>query len=385
MRAAVISREYPPEIYGGAGVHVEFLVRELRRLIDVDVHCFGGPRSEPNVYAYPVPPSLASANAALQTLGVDIEMTAGTGEADIVHSHTWYANLAGHLSSLMYDVPHVVTAHSLEPMRPWKAEQLGGGYRLSSWAERTAYEAAAAVVAVSNGMAEDILHCYPAIDSARVHIIPNGIDAELYAPVAGRDVLHRYGLVTDRPIALFVGRITRQKGVGHLVAAARRFDADVQLALCAGSPDTAELAAEITAAVSELSGQRDGVVWIQDMLPRSELLELLTAADVFVCPSIYEPQGIVNLEAMACQTAVVASRVGGIPDVVVDGVTGLLVDYDRARPEDFQAGLAQAVNELVHSPEVRVAFGLAGRRRVETVYGWPAIAERTVQLYSSLV
>jgi starch synthase len=389
MRAALISREYPPEVYGGAGVHIEFLARELRKLIDVEVHCFGADRDEPGVHAYRTPPGLASANPALATLGVDLEMTAGLmsdgrSVADVVHSHTWYANLAGYLASMMYDIPHVVTAHSLEPLRPWKAEQLGGGYRISSWAERSAYEAAAAVVAVSTGMRADILTAYPALEESRVHVIPNGIDTELYFPVSGRDALHRYGLDPSRPIALFVGRITRQKGVGHLVAAAADFAPGVQLALCAGAPDTAELAAEIASAVQRLQASREGVVWIQEMLPRDELLQLLTAADLFLCPSIYEPQGIVNLEAMACETAVVASRVGGIPDVVVEGETGLLVDYDAAEPKEFEADFAAAVNSVIGDPDRLRAMGLAGRERAVTEYGWDAIAARTVQLYESL-
>lgn len=388
MRAALISREYPPEVYGGAGVHIEFLARELRKLIEVEVHCFGAERDEPDVHAYRTPPGLAAANPALATLGVDLEIAAGLMSdgrpaADLVHSHTWYANLAGYLASMMYDIPHVVTAHSLEPLRPWKAEQLGGGYRISSWAERSAYEAAAAVVAVSNGMRADILTAYPALEPSRVHVIPNGIDTELYAPVPGRDVLRRYGLDPSRPIALFVGRITRQKGVGHLVAAAADFTAGVQLALCAGAPDTPELAAEITEAVGRLQAGREGVVWIQEMLPREQLLQLLSAADVFLCPSIYEPQGIVNLEAMACQTAVVASRVGGIPDVVVEGETGLLVNY-AADPKEFEAGFAAAVNELLADPARLQAMGLAGRERAVSQYGWDAIAARTVRLYESL-
>ena len=384
MRAALISREYPPEVYGGAGVHIEFLARELRKLIDVQVHAFGADRDEPDVYAYQTPPGLAGANAALATIGVDVEMAARIVECDVVHSHTWYANLAGYLTALMNDIPHVVTAHSLEPMRPWKAEQLGGGYRLSSWAERTAYESAAAVIAVSTGMRADILAAYPAIDPDRVHIIPNGIDTELYQPVPGRQTLSRYGLDLDRPIVLFVGRITRQKGVAHLVRAAAAFAPDVQLALCAGSPDTPELAAEITELVAGLQQSRDGVVWIQQMLPRNELLQLLTAATIFICPSIYEPQGIVNLEAMACETAVVASRVGGIPDVVVEGETGLLVDYDAGDPQAFESELAGAVNLLITEPARIEAMGRAGRQRAVEHYGWGAIAERTVALYESL-
>ncbi len=339
------------------------------------------------MHAYRPPAGLAGANPALATLGVDLEMVAGlaAGRPDLVHSHTWYANLAGHLAALLYGVPHVVTAHSLEPLRPWKAEQLGGGYRISSWAERTAYEAAAAVVAVSTGMRADILTAYPALEPDRVHIIPNGIDTELYAPVPERDVLGRYGLDPGRPIALFVGRITRQKGVGHLVAAAAGFDPGVQLALCAGAPDTPELAEEISTAVRRLQAGRDGVVWIQEMLPRPELLQLLTAADVFLCPSIYEPQGIVNLEAMACETAVVASRVGGIPDVVVEGETGLLVDYDPDDAAGFEAGFAAAVNSLIGDAGRLRAMGLAGRQRAVTEYGWDAIAARTVRLYESLL
>jgi starch synthase len=383
MRAALLSREYPPDVYGGAGVHVEFLARELRKLIDLDVHCFGEPRDEAGVASYQVPAELASANPALGTLGVDLEMTAGLSGADLAHSHTWYANLAGHLASMLYDIPHVVTAHSLEPLRPWKAEQLGGGYRLSSWAERTAYESASAIIAVSKGMATDVLTAYPVVDSAKVHVIPNGIDTALYAPVPERDVLAKYGLQTDAPIVLFVGRITRQKGVAHLVAAAKDFAPGVQLALCAGAPDTPELAAEITAAVTELQAGRNGVVWIQEMLPREELKQLLSAADVFICPSIYEPQGIVNLEAMACETAVVGSRVGGIPDVVVEGQTGLLVDY-AADPRDFEAGLAAAVNELTADRERARAMGVAGRERAVAEYGWDTIAARTVELYRSL-
>ena len=384
MRAAMVSREYPPEVYGGAGVHLEFLVGQLRKLIDVQVHCFGEPRDEPEVYAYRTPAGLSGANPALGTIGTDVEIAGRLAGVDVVHSHTWYANLAGHLAALLHDIPHVVTAHSLEPMRPWKAEQLAGGYRLSTWVERTAYEAAAAVIAVSTAMRADILNTYPKVDPAAVHIIPNGIDTELYRPVAERDVLHQHGLRTDRPMVLFVGRITRQKGVAHLVRAAAGFAPEVQLALCAGSPDTPELAAEITAAVTELQASRHGVVWIQQMLPRSELLQLLTAADIFICPSIYEPQGIVNLEAMACETAVVASRVGGIPDVVVDGETGLLVDYDPEDPQAFANGLAAATNTLIADPSRVAAMGRAGRQRAVTVYGWDSIAERTVRLYESL-
>jgi len=383
VRVAVLTKEYPPEVYGGAGVHVEFLVRELRRLVDVDVHSFGRPR--PDAYAYSPPRELAEANAALRTLGVDLEIAASVGEADLLHSHTWYANLAGVLGAQLHGVPHVLTAHSLEPHRPWKAEQLGGGYRVSSWAERQAYETADAVVAVSYGMRADVLDAYPFLDPARVHVIHNGIDTEMFAPAADDDLLARYGVDRSRPYAVFVGRITRQKGLAHLLAAARSFDPEIQLVLCAGAPDTAEIAAATSAAVAELAAARSGVVWIRDMLPREQLCQLLTHARVFVCPSVYEPLGIVNLEAMACGTAVVASAVGGIPEVVADGLTGLLVPQLAVPAEEFEAGLADAVNALCAEPERAEAMGRAGRERAVSEFGWPAIARRTVELYQSLL
>ena len=385
MRVAVLSREYPPEVYGGAGVHVEFLVRELRRLIDVDVHCFGSPRDEPGVRAYHTPPGLAEANSALATLGVDLEIATGVAGADVLHSHTWYANLAGVLGAQLHGVPHVLSAHSLEPQRPWKAEQLGGGYRISSWAERQAYETADAIVAVSYGMRADVLHAYPFVDPAKVHVIHNGIDTELYAPAASGDALTRHGVDPDRPFAIFVGRITRQKGLAHLLRAAEQFEPDVQLVLCAGAPDTPEIAAEIASAVEKLAESRSGVVWIREMLPRPELAQLLTHATVFVCPSVYEPLGIVNLEAMACETAVVASAVGGIPEVVADGRTGLLVPYHSVPADEFEAGLAAAVNDVCTDPVRATAMGLAGRERAVHEFGWDTIAHRTVELYESLL
>ncbi len=385
MRVAVLTREYPPDVYGGAGVHVEFLVRELRGLVDVDVHCWGAPRSEPGVYAHNAPPTLAGSNPALQTLGVDLEMAAAVDGVDVLHSHTWYANLAGVVGGLLHGVPHVLSAHSLEPQRPWKAEQLGGGYRLSSWAERQAYEQADAVIAVSYGMRADVLGAYPFVDPAKVHVIHNGIDTALYAPASSDDVPRRYGLDPDRPSVIFVGRITRQKGLTHLLAAAQRLDPAVQLVLCAGAPDTPEIAAETQAAVAALQGSRTGVVWIQEMLPRPEVVELLTAATVFVCPSVYEPLGIVNLEAMACETAVVASAVGGIPEVVADGRTGVLVPYHAVAPEDFEAGLAEAIDALCADPARAAALGRAGRERAVREFGWDTIAARTVELYQSLL
>ncbi|MFZ5850686.1 MAG: glycogen synthase [Actinomycetota bacterium] len=382
MRVAMLTREFPPDVYGGAGVHVDFLVRELRRLVDVDVHCFGDPR--PGAVAHQPDPRLAGANAALQTLSVDLAFAAAVAGCDVVHSHTWYANLGGHLARLLHGVPHAVTAHSLEPRRPWKAEQLGGGYAVSSWAERTAYEAADAVVAVSAGMREDILAVYPSLDPARVHVIRNGIDTRLYHPVEDDRVLDRLGVARDRPSVVFVGRITRQKGVGHLLAAAHHFAPEVQLVLCAGAPDTPEIGAETAAAVRELQAHRDGVVWVEQVLPREDVVALLSHATLFVCPSVYEPLGIVNLEAMACGCPVVASAVGGIPEVVEHGVTGLLVPYDPADPGAFEAGLAEAVNDLVADPQRARAMGEAGRRRVVAEFGWDAVAAATVALYRRL-
>jgi starch synthase len=385
MRVAVLTREYPPEIYGGAGVHVEFLVRELRRIVDVEVHAFGSPRAEPDVYAYGTPAGLAEANSALRTLGTDLEIAAAVGGADVLHSHTWYANMAGVWGAAMYGKPHVLSAHSIEPARPWKAEQLGGGYRVSSWAERQAYETADAIVAVSYGMRADMLDAYPFVDPAKVHVIHNGIDTNLYAPAQADDVLARYGVDRTRPSVVFVGRITRQKGLAHLLSAAGSFDPEIQLVLCAGAPDTKEIADETARTVAMLSRQRSGVIWIQEMLPRPDITQLLTHATVFVCPSVYEPLGIVNLEAMACETAVVASAIGGIPEVVADGLTGILVPYLPVPAEEFEAGLAAAVNALCADPDRAAAMGRAGRERAVNEFGWDAIAHRTVELYQSLV
>ncbi len=395
MRVGMLTREYPPEVYGGAGVHVEFLVRELRRLVDVEVHCFGSPRAEPGVSAYLPPAGLTDANPALRTLGVDLEMADAVAGLDVLHSHTWYANLAGVLGSRLHGLPHVLTAHSLEPQRPWKAEQLGGGYQISCWAERQAYESATAVIAVSYGMRADVLDAYPFVDPARVHVIHNGIDTAMYAPSTASDVLARFGVDLARPSAVFVGRITRQKGLRHLLAAANQFDPDVQLILCAGAPDTPEIATETEATVAALQASRSGVIWVRDMLPRADLVQLLSHATVFVCPSVYEPLGIVNLEAMACETAVVASAVGGIPEVVADGVTGLLVPAPTrgpgasarpvVEPEEFEAGLAAAVNELAANPDRAAALGHAGRERAVREFSWEAIAHRTVELYESLL
>jgi starch synthase len=390
VRIGLLTREYPPEVYGGAGVHVGALVPRLRELVDVDVHCFGGPRpDDPHAYPKQPDPTLDRVNPALGTLSADLDITGALGAEgsppDLAHSHTWYANMAGHLAKLLYGIPHVITAHSLEPRRPWKAEQLGGGYRLSSWVERTAYEAADAVIAVSHGMRADVLDCYPALDPARVHVVHNGIDTAAYHPVAETDALTAHGIDPDRPMVVFVGRITRQKGVGHLLAAAHSIDRDAQIVLCAGAPDTPEIAAETEAAVDQLRAARPGVFWIQRMLANTEVRQILSHATVFVCPSVYEPLGIVNLEAMACQTAVVASDVGGIPEVVADGRTGLLVHYADDDPLAYQAGLAAAINELIADPARAAMMGRAGRERAIREFSWTTVAQQTVDVYRSVV
>ena len=384
MRIGILTREYPPHVYGGAGVHVDFLVRELVDLVDVEVHCMGEPRDGAIAHSEHEP-FLDGANAALRTLAADLGMAAQTAGCDLVHSHTWYANMAGHLAKLLHDVPHVVTSHSLEPHRPWKAEQLGGGYRVSSWAEQTAYESADAIIAVSNGSRTDVLDAYPSLDESKIHVVHNGIDTDLYAPDPDTDVLERIGVDLDRPSAVFVGRITRQKGVPHLLRAALGFDDAIQVVLLAGAADTPELEAETDAAIDDLRAARDGVFLVSEMLPREEVRQVLTHSTVFVCPSVYEPLGIVNLEAMACETAVVASDVGGIPDVVVPGETGTLVHYDAAATADFETGLAAAVNEIAADADLARRMGESGRRRAIDVFGWDVAARKTVEVYRSLV
>ena len=387
IRLAVLTREFPPFVYGGAGVHVDFLVRELRRLTDqvaVEVHALGEPREEAATYSEN-DPRMPDANAALRILSADMAMVAALGDADVVHSHTWYANFAGHIASLLYGSPHVVTAHSLEPLRPWKAEQLAGGYRLSSWVEKTAYEAAAAVIAVSAGMRQDILDCYPAINPDRVHVVHNGIDTDFYRPVEETDVLDRLGVDRSRPSVAFVGRITRQKGVPHLLRAALKLDPDVQLILLAGAADTPELARETDELVERLRAERTGVILVSEMLPREDVRQVLTHATLFCCPSVYEPLGIVNLEAMACSTAVVASAVGGIPEVVEDGVTGVLVPYDADQPDEFEAKLARAIDKVAGDAALAASMGRAGRRRAVAEFGWDGVTARTVGVYRSVL
>jgi alpha-maltose-1-phosphate synthase len=376
LSVALLTREYPPEIYGGAGVHVEYLARELTRLVNLTVHCQGADR--PTAVAHRPWDHLAAANQALQTISTDLSMTAAVGDAELVHSHTWYANLAGHLAALLYGIPHVVTVHSLEPLRPWKAEQLGGGYALSSWCERTAVEAAAAVIAVSNGMRDDVLAVYPAVPADRVRVIRNGIDTSEYRPDPATDVLDSYGVDPGRPSVIFVGRVTRQKGLPVLLRAASAIDQAAQLVICAGQADTPELEAEVSDLARQLRASRSGVIWISGMLAKREVIQLLTHASVFVCPSLYEPLGIVNLEAMACGTAVVGSRVGGVPEVVADGETGLLVS-----PGD-PAALAGTINVLLADEHRAAQMGRLGRARAETEFGWASIAAQTVALYTEL-
>lgn len=388
MRVSILTREYPPFIYGGAGVHVGQLVPQLLKFVDsVDVQCMGEPREGATAHSEAWP---EGANAALRTVGADVSMAAAIPDVDVVHAHTWYAQFAGILASELQDIPLVVTAHSLEPDRPWKVEQLGGGYRVSSWVEKTAYENADAVIAVSAAMIKNIQDAYPFVETERIHVVKNGIDPEEFKPDHNTDVLEKLGVPLDAPLVVFVGRITRQKGLVHLVRAAQQFDENVTLLLLAGAPDTPEIAAEFNDAFAELQEQRPGkVFWVQEMLPRDSVRQVNTAADIFACPSIYEPLGIVNLEAMACETAVVASAVGGIPEVVVDGETGLLVPYDPAQAKDeayianFEKTFADRVNELARDLDRAKAMGIAGRQRCIDEFSWEKIAQETVDVYKA--
>lgn len=387
-KVALLTREYPPDVYGGAGTHVEYLAREMRRLADVSVHCWGQPRDEPGVNAYEPWSAISEPkpeSAALQAMSIDLAMAAAVKGADLVHSHTWYANLGGHLSKLMWSIPHVMTTHSLEPLRPWKSEQLGGGYALSTFCEQTSIEAADAVIAVSGGMRDDVLNCYPHVKPERVHVIHNGIDPEIYRPQRSEETLKRLGVDSSRPYAFFNGRITRQKGLQFLLAAALKMDPSHQLVIVASNPDTPEIAAEVAGLAERVRSERGNLTWIGRYIPLEELIHLHSDAAVFVCPSIYEPFGLVNLEAMACETAVVASRVGGIPEIVVDGETGYLVDYDPDDTEAFTAALAARVDELMNDAALAARMGKAGRARVLKHFGWPAIASRTAELYDSLL
>ncbi|WP_133737516.1 glycogen synthase [Frigoribacterium sp. PhB116] len=392
MRVDVITKEYPPNVYGGAGVHVVELAKALRQSIEVQVRAFGDVDPEPDTTGYPDLAELAQVNGALRTLGTDVRIAQDVAGADIVHSHTWYANAAGQLAQMLHDVPHVLTAHSLEPLRPWKAEQLGGGYRVSSWIERQAYETADAVIAVSEGMRRDILRSYPGIDEQKVSVVYNGIDLDAWQRVDDADLVRELGIDPDRPSVVFVGRITRQKGLPYLLRAAKLLPADVQLVLCAGAPDTPEIMAEVSGLVRELQEERTGVVWIEKILPRHQLSAVLSAATTFVCPSVYEPLGIVNLEAMACGVPVVGSDTGGIPEVVADGLTGRIVPLEQAQdgtgtpldPDQFVADLARILTEVVSDPALARLMGRAGRMRAESEFSWTRIADRTLQVYGSL-
>lgn len=383
MRVGIVTKEWPPAVYGGAGVHVVQLTAALRKVsgINVDVHCFGGARQD-GAFGYQTPQEFTSANPALQALATDMLIAHHLGDVDVVHSHTWYANMAGHTAALLYGKPHIISAHSLEPLRPWKADQLGGGYAISSWAEKTAYEAASAIIAVSDGMRADVLSSYPNVDPSKVVTIRNGVDTDEWSPIDDPSVAESFG-ITGR-YAIFVGRITRQKGLAHLLRAWSQVPDDYGLVLCAGSADEAGIGAEFEELVSQLQKQRKNIWWIKDMLPKPQLIPLLTGADLFLCPSIYEPLGIVNLEAMACQTAVLASRIGGIPEVVEHGVTGMLVDY-TTDTAIFESNIAQGITELMADPQRLIEFGIAGRNRAISEFGWDAVAEATISLYRSVL
>lgn len=383
MRISIVTKEWPPDIYGGAGVHVEHLVEQLRKLEQVEVHAFGSPK--PGSITYPVPAELETANTAIKTLGVNLEMLADFANSNLIHTHTWYANLAGQLGSLLHGIPHVITAHSLEPRRPWKAEQLGGGYAVSSWVEKTSYLSADAVIAVSHGMRNDILDCYPEIDPKKVFVVHNGIDTKAIKKTDSIGALEKYGIEVNRPYVLFVGRITRQKGIMHLLKAAENLPEGIGLVLCAASADTPELGKAVASQIEKLAKERQGVHWISEPATRPELIELLSNATVFACPSIYEPLGIVNLEAMACEVPVVASDVGGIPEVVVDGETGILVHYEESNPSQFESDLAKALTQVVSDPSLATKMGLAGRKRAETQFGWDRIARETIAVYEKAI
>lgn len=392
MRIDLVTKEYPPFIYGGAGVHVAELVKVLRRHIDVKVRCFGEDRDETDTYAYRHNAEFNDANGALQTMSTDLNMVSDIAGADLVHSHTWYANFTGQVASALHGIPHLITAHSLEPLRPWKEQQLGGGYRLSSLIERTAYEAAAGIIAVSDGMRNDILRAYPQINPDKVSVVHNGIDLDAFQAADNPELVRSNGVDPDKRSVLFVGRITMQKGLPYLLKAAIELPSDVQLVLCAGAPDTPQILQEVTELVTELRKVRGNVIWIEKHLSRPELIAMLSAATVFACPSIYEPLGIVNLEAMACGTPVVATATGGIPEVVTHNETGLLVPIDQlqdgsGKPLDdkkFVADFASALNQMLESPKLE-QFGKAGRARVEQNFSWDRIAAETIRVYQGAI
>jgi alpha-maltose-1-phosphate synthase len=382
-RVGLVTKEWPPQVYGGAGVHAVQLTQALRELdgVCVDVHCFGGTRDD-GAIGYSTPASFADANPAVQAIAIDLDIANNLQSVNVIHSHTWYANMAGHFGSLLHGIPHVITAHSLEPLRPWKADQLGGGYQISSWAEKSAYESADAIIAVSDGMRADVLAAYPKVNPAKVVTIRNGVDVDRFKPTAHPALLTELGI--DGRYAIFVGRITRQKGLAHLLRAWQNVPAEYGLVLAAGSPDEETIGNEVKALIEELQKTRPNVIWIPEMLPHEKLCALLTSADLFICPSIYEPLGIVNLEAMACETAVLATRVGGIPEVVTDGSTGKLVNY-AGDGATLESDLESAIIELMNKPALLKQYGEAGRKRAASEFGWPAVARATLALYQSLI
>ena len=392
MRIDLVTKEYPPFIYGGAGVHVAELVKVLRQHIEVRVRCFGEDRNETDTYSYAHGPEFDQANGALQTMATDLSMVSDIAGADLVHSHTWYANFTGQVAGALHGIPHLITAHSLEPLRPWKEQQLGGGYRLSSMIERNAYEQAAGIIAVSDGMRKDILRAYPQIDPAKVSVVHNGIDLDAFQAANNPDLVRANGVDPEKRSVVFVGRITMQKGLPYLLKAAKELPSDVQLVLCAGAPDTPQILQEVTDLVTELRKTRDNVVWVEKHLSRAELIAMLSAATVFACPSIYEPLGIVNLEAMACGTPVVATATGGIPEVVAHNDTGLLVEIDQLQDgsgkplneSKFVADFAAALNQMLESPKLS-EFGKAGRARVEQHFSWDSIAAETIRVYKRAI
>lgn len=382
MRIGLITKEWPPQVYGGAGVHVVQLTGALRKQsgIEVDVHCFGGKRED--AFGYDVPTEFIKSNPALAAMATDLAIADKLTNVDVVHSHTWYANFAGFTAQTLHGVPHVLSAHSLEPLRPWKAEQLGGGYAISSWIEKSAYEAADAIIAVSDGMRADVIKCYPDVDPAKIVTIRNGVDVSKFAPNLDPAVLAKYGI--NGRYAIFVGRITRQKGLAHLLRAWQNVPDEYGLVLAAGSPDEPGIGKEVADLIADLQSKRKNIWWLKDMLPHDELTAVLTAADLFICPSIYEPLGIVNLEAMGCTTAVLASAVGGIPEVVADGITGKLVNYTQDHPK-FEADLTEQIVDLMSKPDLLIKFGIAGRERAESEFGWDAVAKETVALYQKVL
>lgn len=399
MRAALFTREYPPHVYGGAGVHVDYLSRELAKKIEVEVHCWGEQHSDDkDLHVIGAEPWSEITNGthgkfkgALEALSLNLTQIKALSGVDVAHTHTWYVSMAGFLAKKLYGIPFVLSVHSLEPLRAWKAEQLGSGYAMSSWMERTAILDADAVIAVSNGTKEDILRVYP-VQPERVHVIYNGIDLHEYQQTADTSALNTYGVDPDIPYVLFVGRITRQKGVTHLADAIRYLPRDTQVVLCAGAPDTPEIAAELRQKVDEARAYSSRIIWIEKMVTKPEVIQLYSNAQVFCCPSVYEPFGIINLEAMACRTAVVASATGGIKEVVVDGETGYLVPFEQdpttgfpTNPDQFARDLAAKISALLADPNLCARFGNAGRQRVEQLFSWESIANQTIELYRKLI